>query len=75
MELVFEGEGRLTPLADESIDGIERFLIPWFEPSGVMLDEELIFDEFFFYIHFSWCPMFNGLSRQPTWLVAGKIWQ
>jgi hypothetical protein len=36
MELVFEGEGRLAPLADESIDGIERILIPWFEPSGVV---------------------------------------
>ena len=36
MELLFEGKGFLAPLADESIDGIERTLIPWFEPSGVV---------------------------------------
>ena len=36
MELVLEGEGLIAPLADECIDGIERILIPWFEPSGVV---------------------------------------
>ena len=70
MKLVFKGEGEVlpasAPLADESIDGIERFLIPWFEPSGVVQNEELIFSEFLFYIHFSWFPIFNGLGQQPT---------
>ena len=36
MELVFEGEVLIAPLADERIDSIERILIRWFEPSGVV---------------------------------------
>ena len=36
MELLFEGAGLIAPLADECIDGFKRFLIPWFEPFGVV---------------------------------------
>jgi len=36
MELFFEGEAPLAPAADESIDGTKGFLIPWFEPFGVV---------------------------------------
>ena len=36
MELLFEGAGLIAPVTDESIDGFKRFLIPWFEPFGVV---------------------------------------
>jgi len=36
MELLFEDEARLAPTPDESIDGTEGFLIPWFESFGVV---------------------------------------
>ena len=34
MELVFEVEGLLAPLADECIDDSKGFLLPWSEPLG-----------------------------------------
>ena len=36
MELVFEVEGLVAPLADECIDDSKGFLIPWSEPFGVV---------------------------------------
>ena len=36
MELVFEVEGLLAPLADECIDDSKGFLLPWSEPFGVV---------------------------------------
>ena len=42
MELLFEGAGLIAPVADESINGSEGTLIPWFEPCGVVYGEELI---------------------------------